>query len=207
VSPGFTDAALAPDPRPERPRPARRTGEHLRPVDRRAPRRAPAVPILVGTGIVISGLFALAVMHALLIGGQIRLDDMQREVASETEEIRRLRLSVAELEAPERVLDAARSRLGMVQPAEVGYLAPAGVDTGDEERARVAPAEAPTVEPELEAPSMDEGPAEDDASDDTSGEDTAGEDTTEDLTTQDHVSDSPIEEEAPDAPVAGGGDE
>ena len=202
MSPGFTDAALAPDPRPERPRPARRTGEHLRPVGRRAPRRAPAVPILVGTGIVISGLFALAVMHALLIGGQIRLDDMQREVASETEEIRRLRLSVAELEAPERVLDAARSRLGMVQPAEVGYLAPAGVDTGDDERARVAPAEVPTVEPELEAPVMDEGPAEDDASDDA-----AGEDTTEDRTTEDQVSDSPIEEEAPDAPVAGGGDE
>ena len=196
MSPGFTDAALAPDPRPERPRPTRRTGEHLRPVGRRAPRRAPAVPILVGTGIVISALFALAVMHALLIGGQIRLDDMQREVASETEEIRRLRLSVAQLEAPERVLDAARSRLGMVQPAEVGYLAPAGVDTGDQERARVAPAEAPTVEAQLEAPLMDEGPAEDDTAE-----------TPEEGATEGELSDSPVEDDAPDAPVAGGGDE
>lgn len=193
MSPGFSDAALAPDLRPAQPRPSRRTGEHLRPVGRRAPRRAPAIPILVGTGIVISALFALAVMHALLIGGQIRLDDMQREVASETEEIRRLRLAVAELEAPERVLDAARSRLGMVQPAEVGYLAPAGVETGEEERTRVAPAEVPPVDAELEAPLMDEGPAGDETVDETTDEGPSGDATTED--------------DAADAPVAGGGDE
>lgn len=97
----------------------------------------------MAVGIVIAALLALAVMHALLIGGQVRLDGMRRDVAAETEAIRRLELRVAELESPGRVLDAARDRLGMVQPAEVGYLLPVGVDGAPEELVRVDPAEVP----------------------------------------------------------------
>ncbi|MGK2929339.1 MAG: FtsB family cell division protein [Acidimicrobiales bacterium] len=103
------------------------------------------MPVLVGTGIVLSALFALAVMHALLIGGQIRTDDLQRAVASETEEIHRLRLRVAQLESPDRVLEVARDRLGMVPPTEVGYLLPTGVDTGDDALVRVEAAQTPAV--------------------------------------------------------------
>lgn len=124
-------------------RPVRRPGRHLRPVER--PRRSPAVPALVAVGIVIVALLALAVMHALLIGGQVRLDAMHRDVAAETESIRRLELRVAELESPDRVLDAARDRIGMVQPAEVGYLLPVGVAGGPDDPIRVAPAEAPAA--------------------------------------------------------------
>ena len=186
---------------PERaPRPRRRPAE-LRPVGRPGARRSPAVPVLVGAGIVIAALFALAVMHALLIGGQLRLDGMQREVASETEEIRRLRLQVAELEAPHRVLAVARDRLGMVQPAEVGYLAPAGVQTGDDERIRVEPAEAP-VEIEAEAVEVVE---EADAQDAQEGEDSDTDDT--DVEGSDSEAPAATAEPAPDAPVAGGGDE
>jgi hypothetical protein len=156
VSPAVGAAAPQTAPGPA-PRPRRRPGRHLRPVARPTRRRSPAVPVLVGAGIVISALFALAVMHALLIGGQIRLDGMQREVAAEAEEIRRLRLRVAELEAPDRVLDVARRRLGMVQPGEVGYLAPAGVDTGDVTRTRVEPATVPPPpEPVVEEQSAEE---------------------------------------------------
>ena len=184
-----SSGAAAPQTAPA-PRPRRRPGRHLRPVARPTRRRSPAVPVLVGAGMVISALFALAVMHALLIGGQLRLDGMQREVAAETEEIRRLRLRVAELEAPDRVLDVARRRLGMVQPGEVGYLAPAGVDTGDLTRTRVEPATLPPPpEPVVEARSAEEREVEDAIERD------------QDETTE-------ATEPAPDdVPLAGGGDE
>lgn len=127
--------------------PGRRSGRHLRPVER--PRRSPAVPALVGVGMVIAALLALAVMHALLIGGQVRLDGMRRDVDAQSEAIRRLELRVAELESPDRVLDVARERLGMVQPAEVGYLLPVGVAGGAEDPVRVQPAEVtPPPEPD-----------------------------------------------------------
>ncbi|HEX4903646.1 MAG TPA: septum formation initiator family protein [Acidimicrobiales bacterium] len=109
------------------------------------------MPALVGVGMVIAALLALAVMHALLIGGQVRLDGLHADVASETEAIRRLELRVAELESPDRVLDVARDRLGMVQPTEVGYLLPVGVPGAPEEPVRVAPAEPPAPEPVAEA--------------------------------------------------------
>ena len=191
----FAPESLAPE---RAPRPRRRPPE-LRPVGRPGARRSPAVPVLVGAGIVIAALFALAVMHALLIGGQLQLDGMQREVASETEEIRRLRLQVAELEAPHRVLAVARERLGMVQPAEVGYLAPAGVQTGADARVRVEPAEAP-VEVDAEAAEA------------AAGEDVEDVEDVEDRSATpagDAEDEAPAAtaEPAPDAPVAGGGDE
>lgn len=129
------------------PRPRRSPGRHLRPVEKPTKKRSPAVPAIVGSGIVLVALFALAAMHALLIGGQLQLDDLRREQASESEEVRRLRLEVAELEAPDRVLEVARDRLGMVDPGEVGYLLPVGVPGGDEAPVRVAPAEAPPPPP------------------------------------------------------------
>lgn len=139
---------------------ARRAQRHLRPVERPRRRRSPAVPVLVGVGMVIASLFALAAMHALLISGQVRLDGMRRDVASEHEQIRRLELRMAELESPGRVLDAARERLGMVQPAEVGYLVPGEAGAQTDGVVRVAPAEAPP-EPEPLDTEVDEAGVED----------------------------------------------
>jgi cell division protein FtsB len=128
-------------------RPEHRRSQHLRPVERPRPKRSPLVPALVGVGIVVTALLGLAVMHALLIGGQVRLDAMRDDVASETEAIRRLELRVAELESPDRVLDAARDRLGMVQPTEVGYLLPVSVEDPAAEPVRVEAATEPEPEP------------------------------------------------------------
>jgi hypothetical protein len=114
------------------------------------------VPALVGVGIVITALLGLAVMHALLIGGQVRLDAMRSDVDSESEAIRRLELRVAELESPDRVLDVARDRLGMVQPTEVGYLLPASVEIPGAEPARVEAATAPAPEPVAEVTSAEQ---------------------------------------------------
>ena len=194
MSPHAGAALTQPQTEPT-PRPGRRTGRHLRPVRRPVPRRSPAVPVLVGAGIVVSALFALAAMHALLIGGQIRLDGMQREVASESEEIRRLRLRVAELESPDRVLDVARTRLGMVQPTEVGYLAPAGVNTGDDTRTRVEPATVPVPEPVEEDAASATSAEEQEVADALAADDGAGADP------------DPTDDPTEDRPVAGGGDE
>lgn len=153
---------------PDRPAPRRnpRPGRHLRPVAPPTRRRSPAVPVLVGTGIVLAAFFALAVMHALLIGGQIRTDDVQRAVAAETEEVHRLRLRVAELESPDRVLEVARTRLGMVPPAEVGYLLPTSVDTGEETLVRVEAATAPSPDETIELGTISADGGADDAPDD-----------------------------------------
>lgn len=153
VDGGALAVVLAPEPDK---RPRRRAGRHLRPVERPSKKRSPAVPAIVGAGIVIVALFALAAMHALLIGGQLRLDDLRREHASESEQVRRLRLEVAQLEAPDRVLEVARDRLGMVDPGEVGYLLPVGVDGGDGEPVRVEPAKTPPPPPVVEPSSPEE---------------------------------------------------
>lgn len=137
-SPGQPRGTTAPVRRPEH-----RRSQHLRPVERPRPKRSPAVPALVGVGMVIAALLALAGMHAVLIGGQVRLDAMRSDVAAENEAIRRLELRVAELESPDRVLDAARDRLGMVLPTEVGYLLPVGVEGAATEPVRVDAAVAP----------------------------------------------------------------
>lgn len=148
-------------------RPEHRRGRHLRPVERPRPKRSPAIPALVGVGIVIVALLGLAGMHAALIGGQVRLDAMRGDVAAETEAIRRLELRVAELESPDRVLDAARDRLGMVLPTEVGYLLPVGLDGVPAEPVRVEPAPAAEVEAEpegdVESPAGTDAPTDADA--------------------------------------------
>lgn len=200
--------------RPAGPRPERRPGRHLKPIERPSrpsrpsspfvgARTRPAAPVLVGTGMVIVALFALAAMHALLIGGQIRLDDSQRAVASETEEIRALRLRVAELESPGRVLDAARERLGMVEPSEVGYLLPGTVDTGSDDKIRVAAAEPPPPPPEPEVADADS--AEQAAVDETVDSDSQSEPSTDTASSGSEDSERP--DAAPDAPIAGGGNE
>lgn len=135
-------APAVPFPAPAE-RPRRRGGRHLKALPAQRHRRSTAVPVLVGAGVVISCLFAVAVMHALLIGGQIRLDEMQQDVASETEAVERLRLQVAELEAPDRILDVAQERLGMQEPAEIGYVLPQGADGADGELMSVPPATVP----------------------------------------------------------------
>lgn len=183
--------AAAPQRRPAAPGRRPSPGRHLAPVERPRPRRSPAVPALVGAGMVIAALLALAVMHALLIGGQVRLDGLRADAAAETEAIRRLELRVAELESPDRVLAVARDRLGMVQPAEVGYLLPVGVPGAPADPVRVAAAEAPAPPPaEIEEGAEDGAPAvsreqaevERAVEDGTAGDGTAGDGTVEDGT-------------------------
>jgi cell division protein FtsL len=64
----------------------------------------------------------LVALHVLIAENQFRLDQLQQTAASEQESYERLRLQVAQLEAPARIVSEAEGRLGMVQPGSVTYL-------------------------------------------------------------------------------------
>jgi cell division protein FtsL len=76
-------------------------------------------------GGVLAGLllFAVAACHAVLVGNQVRIDDLEARVADAQARYSASRLEVAELEAPDRIVAEAR-RIGMVTPDDVTYLTP-----------------------------------------------------------------------------------
>ncbi len=77
------------------------------------------------TALIFVALVAVAVWQTLLVQGQLRLDDLDAKLAVEQSEYQQLRLQVADLESPARIVDTAKNDLGMVSPADLVYLAPA----------------------------------------------------------------------------------
>ena len=102
-------------------------GSHLRVVTpNERPRRrrlTPAIGVSVFVA-VFAALLALAAAHAFLVQGQIRLDDLSQKVTEEQGRYQELRLQVAELESPERIVQEAKDRIGMVEPTQILYLTP-----------------------------------------------------------------------------------
>jgi cell division protein FtsL len=121
-------AAPAPAPSPLR---APRHLEVVPPGARspRAQRRRARLLAAAATGLLLTVLFGLVAFHVVLTQGQLQLDQLQSRAADEQARYDRLRLQVAELEAPERVVAEAQQRLGMVPPPGVTYLSPTGVAT------------------------------------------------------------------------------
>ena len=121
-------ARPAPVPAPARsPRPPLRVVEGdptPRPVDRR--RRA-RLRVAVTMVVVVGGLFGLVASHVVLTQGQFRLQQVESRAQEAQARYERLRLQVAALESPERIVAAAQERLGMVPPPGVKYLSPTGV--------------------------------------------------------------------------------
>ncbi|MCC6437284.1 MAG: hypothetical protein IT196_19805 [Acidimicrobiales bacterium] len=92
-------------------------------------------PGLVGTVVitlVFSTLFVLAFMQAVLVQGQLHLDQLDRQIAQKEQERARHQIEVATAEAPERIQAAAAAN-GLVSPPDVVFL----------ERAAVTPVEVP----------------------------------------------------------------
>ncbi|HEV3226384.1 MAG TPA: cell division protein FtsL [Acidimicrobiales bacterium] len=83
-----------------------------------------AVTVLVVGG-VFAVLFGLVVFHTVLLKNQQQLDHLDAQVTQEQAHYQQLRLQVAQLEAPQRILDVATTKLGMVPPAGTTYLTPA----------------------------------------------------------------------------------
>lgn len=81
-------------------------------------------------GVVAAALFGLVSSHVALTQGQFRLQTLREKAEVEQARYERLRLEVAELESPARIVAAAQERLGMVPPPGVTYLSPAGPSSG-----------------------------------------------------------------------------
>lgn len=103
-----------------------------RPIDRRR------------LGLVAGGLLFATVLagnvavHAQTTQGQFELERLQATASERQARYQQLRLQVAELEAPQRVVDRAR-QLGMVEPARVTYLTPDATTSAGDPAVRPAP--------------------------------------------------------------------
>jgi cell division protein FtsL len=96
-------------------RAARRSGNQLS-------RAARAACATVAAFLVL--LFVLAVLQTAIAQGQAHLDDVSAQTSDRQAQAQELRLTVAQLESPERIIGEAEQRLGMVEPDVVTYLAP-----------------------------------------------------------------------------------
>lgn len=126
TAPVLERPARAPQRRPApAPRPAERHLTVVRPGPTPAQRRRRArLFLFVTTTAVAVCLFGVVVAHVVLTQNQFRLDQLQQQSAERQAEYDRLRLQVAELESPDRIVATAQQRLGMVAPPGVTYLAP-----------------------------------------------------------------------------------
>jgi len=114
-----------PRPRPADQRPSLKVVDpaYRSPAARRARARIMGLLVVI---VVAVALFGLVTSHVALAQGQFRLEDMQKKAEIEEARYERLRLQVAELESPGRIVAAAQERLGMVPPPGITYLSPVG---------------------------------------------------------------------------------
>lgn len=110
-----------------------------------APRRRLGVLGMLVLGVVFVAALALVAFHAVLVQRQLRLDQLDQQVAEEEARYQKLRLAVAEMEAPDRIV-AEASRLGLVTPPAVVYLVPEGELPASDRSGRLA-SNGPTPRP------------------------------------------------------------
>jgi cell division protein FtsL len=83
---------------------------------------------VVGVGGLFAVFFALVLFHTLLLQNQRRLDQIDTQVRDQQATYQQLRLQVAQLQSPERILDVATTKLGLVPSNGTTYLTPSGAD-------------------------------------------------------------------------------
>lgn len=76
----------------------------------------------VALTVVFGSLLGIVVLQTFIVQNRVELDAVNRDVRLEQELNQDLRLAVIELEAPDRIMDAASDQLGMVRPKERRYL-------------------------------------------------------------------------------------
>jgi len=113
--------ALRPRIHPRRaPTPARRAARpRLRVIDAAAQRRVSRVRRMLWAfaGLVACSLIATVVFHVVVVQSQLQLDRLERDVANGQDRYEQLRLQVALLTSPERVVTRAQA-LGLVPSTE-----------------------------------------------------------------------------------------
>jgi cell division protein FtsL len=124
VVPATRRSVVAPQPR--RTPATRERRPQLRIVAEPAPRRLNlGVVTTLVVGAVFAVLFGLVVFHTVLLQNQQKLDHLNTRVSDAQARYQSLRLQVAQLEAPQRIINVATQKLGMVPPAGTTYLTPA----------------------------------------------------------------------------------
>ncbi|MEY2478552.1 MAG: Cell division protein FtsL [Actinomycetota bacterium] len=125
-----------------------RVHTRTKPAPAPAPKRAPARPplrvvppdyvpprvrrrrarlLVAGLSTLVAlGMFGIVSLHVALTQGQFRLERLEARADEQQTRYEQLRLQVAELESPDRVVAVAQERLGMVSPPGVTYLSPSG---------------------------------------------------------------------------------
>ncbi len=104
-------------------------GRHLRPVEasRRSPRQVRRTRMVVLLSLVVLGVaiaFALVYLHVVAAQRQFTLDGLNKQVNQQEQRYDRMRLQVAQLEAPARIISTAEGQYGMTEPQSVTYLVP-----------------------------------------------------------------------------------
>lgn len=143
--------APAAAPRPAEAKPSLRVVDptYRSPAQRRARARVMGVLVVI---VIAAALFGLVASHVALTQGQFRLEAMRNKAEDEQARYERLRLQVAGLESPGRIVAAAQERLGMVPPPGITYLSPVGPVSGTAEpadRAQAATEDWSTVKRQL----------------------------------------------------------
>ena len=140
--------ALARPAAASRPRAQTRERPALRALDRPAgtPIRETSdrrVVAVVGGGLLFAAVLAGNVaVHAETTQGQFELERLEATARERQARYQRLRLEVAQLEAPKRIVSRAR-QLGMVEPGRVTYLTPTAATSAEDPAARSPRAPSP----------------------------------------------------------------
>lgn len=108
--------STAPHRRPAPPRP------DLRVVPRTKRRGGVGVVVYLAGVALFASLLGLAVFQTFLVQSQSTLDQLDDRIVAEQERTEELRLQVAQLEAPDRILSVATEDLGMIPAQDVVVL-------------------------------------------------------------------------------------
>lgn len=100
-------------------------------------------------------LFAIAGAHTLIVQQQRHIDDVNGQITEAEDRAEALRIELAELQSPERIVQEARERLGMVQAPTPVYLQPEADD--DAKAAEVPATTPPTTVPKATTPTAKSG--------------------------------------------------
>lgn len=77
---------------------------------------------MVAIVVVFGSLLGIVVVQTFIVQNRVKWDAVNNDLVEARELNQSLRLEVIELEAPERILETAITRLGMVRPDERNYV-------------------------------------------------------------------------------------
>ena len=98
----------------------------LRVVPPRVRRRRTAVVTIIAMTVMFVVMLGLAAFQTLIAQGQASLDKLRTQTSDAQVAYSKLRLQVAQLESPSRIVSVAEQRLGLVAPDTIHYIAPTG---------------------------------------------------------------------------------